>query len=263
MAARNTEKKQSDAELSFKVKGSTLLEKGHAAVLSAGYAVPSSSTAGRVTVGRVKRTADNSAGADGAISVTVESGTFLWDNAGDVAQAHVGALAYWSAANTVTATAGGSVAGEIVEVSASGVWVKTDPAAVALLAMLMGSGGAGAVGILDAGTLYTATTVEAALAEVRTLTNKAPAMQVGAATLASGTATVNTGIVVAANSEVIPIAIGAITGSTNYGGLRELKSSRVNGAAGTGTIVLEAVGADGAKDADAAGAIRFVILTPQ
>lgn len=230
MAARTTEKKQSDAELAFKVKGSTLLEKGHACVLSAGYATTTSSAAGRVTVGRVKRTADNSAGADGAINVTVESGTFLWDNAGDVVQAHVGSLAYWSAANTVTAVSGGTVAGEIVEVNAAGVWVKT-PA--------MGLG------------------------EVKALADAAPAMQVGAATLVSGTATVATGIVVASDSEVIPIAIGAITGSTNFAGLRELKSSRVNGAAGTGTIVLEAVGADGAKDADAAGAIRFVILTPQ
>jgi hypothetical protein len=86
--------------------------------------------------------------------------------------------------------------------------------------------------------------------------------QAGAATLVAGTVTVATGITVSADSEVIPIAIGAITGSTNFGSLRELKASRVNGAPGVGTIVLEAVGADGAKDVDAAGAIRFVILTP-
>lgn len=92
---------------------------------------------------------------------------------------------------------------------------------------------------------------------------QAPAMQAGAATLASGTATVNTGIYVSAASEVVPILTGAITGSTNFGSLRELKASRVAGAPGTGTIVLEAVGADGAKDTDAAGAIRFLIFTPQ
>lgn len=91
----------------------------------------------------------------------------------------------------------------------------------------------------------------------------APSMQAVAATLASGTATINTGIVVASNSEVVPILIGAITGSTNFASLRELKSSRVNGAAGTGSITIDAVGADGAKDADAAGAIRVLIFAPQ
>jgi hypothetical protein len=89
-----------------------------------------------------------------------------------------------------------------------------------------------------------------------------PAMQAVNATLALGTITISTGITVAANSEVIPLQIGAITGSTDFGSLRELKASRVNGAPGVGTVVIEAVGSDGAKDVDAAGAIRVVILTP-
>ena len=92
---------------------------------------------------------------------------------------------------------------------------------------------------------------------------RAPWMQTGTATLASGTATVSTGIVLTSASEVIPIETVAITGSTNFASLRELKASRVTGNAGTASMVLEAVGSDGAKDTDAAGAIRFVILTPQ
>ncbi len=90
-----------------------------------------------------------------------------------------------------------------------------------------------------------------------------PAMQAVNATLASGTITISTGITVAANSEVIPLLIGALTGTTNFGSLGELKASRVNGAPGVGTVVIQAYGDDGALDADAAGAIRVVILTPQ
>lgn len=123
--------------------------------------------------------------------------------------------------------------------------------------------GASLIGIEDAATLYTAANVEAALAEVKALADAAPAMQAANATLVAGTVTINTGITVAADSEVVPVLIGAITGSTNFGSLSELKSSRVNGAPGTGTVVIRALGSDGALDADAAGAIRVVILTPQ
>lgn len=90
-----------------------------------------------------------------------------------------------------------------------------------------------------------------------------PILQAVNATLSSGTITVSTGIIVATNSEVIPVQINAITGSTNFGSLRELKASRVAGVAGVGTVVIEAVGNDGAKDTDAAGVVRIVILTPQ
>jgi hypothetical protein len=95
----------------------------------------------------------------------------------------------------------------------------------------------------------------------------APAFQaVAAGAMVSGTLTISTGIVIADNSEVIPVLRGAVTGSTNFGSLRELVSSRVAGAAGVGTVVIEAVGADGAKDADAAiasGLVHVIILTPQ
>lgn len=91
----------------------------------------------------------------------------------------------------------------------------------------------------------------------------APAMQAVDATLASGTITINSGITVASTSEVIPVLIGPITGSTNFAWVGELKSSRVNGAPGVGVVVVQAYGTDGALDADAAGAIRVIILTPQ
>lgn len=91
----------------------------------------------------------------------------------------------------------------------------------------------------------------------------APLMQAVNATLVAGTVTIAAGITVAANSEVIPLLIGPITGSTNFASLEELKASRVNGAPGVGTVVIEALNNSGALDVDAAGAIRVVILTPQ
>lgn len=95
----------------------------------------------------------------------------------------------------------------------------------------------------------------------------APAYQaVAAGAMSSGTLTISTNIVVATTSEVIPILRGAVTGSTDFASLRELASSRVAGAAGVGSITIEAVGADGAKDADAAiasGLVHVVILDAQ
>lgn len=91
----------------------------------------------------------------------------------------------------------------------------------------------------------------------------APSMQAFDATLASGTATKNTGITVAANSEVFAYPKGAITGSTNFAMVRELYASRVVGAPGTGIVVIEAITNGGVLDSDAAGAVRVVILTPQ
>lgn len=92
---------------------------------------------------------------------------------------------------------------------------------------------------------------------------QAPSMQAVDATLVAGTVTINTGITVAADSEVVPLAIGDITGSTNLAGLRELKSARVNGAPGVGSITVQAYTVTGVLDADAAGAIRVLIFAPQ
>lgn len=90
-----------------------------------------------------------------------------------------------------------------------------------------------------------------------------PYMQAVDATLASGTITINSAITVASNSEVIAYPKGAITGSTNFATCRELYASRVAGAPGVGTVVIEAITNGGVLDSDAAGAIRVVILTPQ
>jgi hypothetical protein len=90
-----------------------------------------------------------------------------------------------------------------------------------------------------------------------------PIVQTGTATLASGTTTVSTGVVLRSDSIVFAFPTTAITGSTNFGCVQELAASRVNGAAGTASMVIRALGADGAIDADAAGTVRWVVITPQ
>lgn len=194
---------------------------------------------------------DNTGGADGDLECDVDFGyekllyPFANDDGSPLTQASIGGIAYGLDDQTVTADPTGA--------SPLGTpWVISDGSGTNLRA--------GVYVELPAGAL--AATIASLLASAASAAN-APTMQAVNATLASGIITISTGITVAANSEVIPLQIGAITGSTNFGSLRELKASRVNGAPGTGTVVIEAVGADGAKDVDAAGAIRVVILTPQ
>lgn len=115
--------------------------------------------------------------------------------------------------------------------------------------------------LTNAGTVTIGTT-NLTFSQLADTADGVPYMQAVDATLASGTVTINTNIVVASTSEVIPLVIGAITGSTNFASLGELKASRVNGAAGVGTVVIQAYTTSGALDSDAAGAIRVVILTP-
>lgn len=81
-------------------------------------------------IGRAKATADNSAGAAGAINVETETGIFRFANsaAGDlIARADIGAGAFLVDDQTVAKTNGGgtrSGAGTIVDVDAQGVWIR-------------------------------------------------------------------------------------------------------------------------------------------
>ena len=125
--------------------------------------------------------------------------------------------------------------------------------ASAVTGVLPGANVAAAVAGVSAG---------AVTAADQTHINSTPTMQVTTGTLVNGTATINTVITVAANSEVIPYPDGAITGSTNFGSLQELRASRTAGAPSTGSITIQAIGSDGNIDADAAGAFHALIFTP-
>jgi hypothetical protein len=100
-------------------------------------------------------------------------------------------------------------------------------------------------------------------AEAYAFAAAAPSMQTASATLVAGTATINTNVIITAESRVIANPTGVLTGTTNYAQCRELTASRVEGIAGVGSIVVEALTNTGVLDSDAAGAIHVIILTPQ
>lgn len=128
-SARNTPERTGDI-LGYPVKASVKPIQGGIAVLNAGYAAPGATAVGLIAIGRFEETVDNSAGADGALSVRVRRGTFKFANsaAGDlIAQADAGNDCYIVDDQTVaktSATNTRSVAGKVIAVDADGVWVK-------------------------------------------------------------------------------------------------------------------------------------------
>lgn len=131
MADRNTPYK--DGELiPLSVAASTLIEAGKMAAKNAtGYAVPAADAANLVVMGRAEDHIDNTAGADGALSVTVRRGKlFKFKNSATnaVTIADIGANVYVEDAETVS-TSGGTnniVAGKCMGVESDGVWVLID-----------------------------------------------------------------------------------------------------------------------------------------
>jgi hypothetical protein len=99
------------------------------AITAAGYAVPASDTAGLILVGRAEAQIDNSAGASGALDITVKRGTFSWAATG-MAISNVGDPVFALDDQTVGVTGGSTnkvYAGVIAEyVSATEVWVEQD-----------------------------------------------------------------------------------------------------------------------------------------
>ena len=116
----------------YPVGASTTIWQGSLVSLNAaGYAVPASTAATQFAVGRAKSTVVN-AGANGAKTIAVETGTFKWENSagGDaVAQAEVGDFCWIVDDQTVAKTSNSgarSRAGRITAVDAGGVWVTTN-----------------------------------------------------------------------------------------------------------------------------------------
>jgi hypothetical protein len=96
-----------------------------------GYAKAASATVGERVMGWSTGKVDNTGGADGAISVQVETGVILMDNdaTNPVAQADVGRLCFIKDDHTVQNGLGGSsvVAGRVERVEARGVWIYVAP----------------------------------------------------------------------------------------------------------------------------------------
>ena len=125
--------------------------------------------------------------------------------------------------------------------------------------------GASLVGIEDSASQFTATTVETALAELAAkfaagLTPAITKLQIATGTIVAGESTINTNIVVTANSYVLAMPIANITGSTNFACLSNTRASNSIGGAGVGSVLIRALGSDGAKDADAAGTYVALII---
>lgn len=92
-----------------------------------GYAEPASTATGKKGLGRAKEYVDNSAGADGAVSVTIERGVFRYANNGSVTRAAIGGSAYAVDDQTVApddGTSTRSAVGTIRDVDTLGVWVE-------------------------------------------------------------------------------------------------------------------------------------------
>jgi hypothetical protein len=100
------------------------------AVNATGYATPGATATTLRGIGRAEAAADNSAGADGAISVDVRTGAFRFGNsaaADEITRAQIGANCYIVDDQTVAKTDGTgtrSVAGTVFDVDSDGVWVK-------------------------------------------------------------------------------------------------------------------------------------------
>lgn len=128
-AARDTTEISNGARhLILPVKGSITIYQGALVALDAsGYAVPGSKAATLTAAGRAEETVANT-GADGAASIRVARGVFVFDNAADsgkLTAVHVLKPCYIADDQTVTATAeGASVAGLVIRVDDAGVAVE-------------------------------------------------------------------------------------------------------------------------------------------
>lgn len=127
---RNTPRKDGDL-IEVPVAATAKILAGSMVVANAtGFAAPGITATTLTYLGRAEETVDNSAGADGAVSVVVRrKQAFKWENLGAdaVTQALLGKTCYIADNQTVAATNGGntrSAAGKVIGVESDGVWVE-------------------------------------------------------------------------------------------------------------------------------------------
>lgn len=132
--ARDTKRRGEDAVVDYfepgVATGAKINQGSMVGLNAAGYAVPASSSTAVRVLGRARKDADNTLGANGAIRVFVERGTFRWANSasGDaITIADVGHDCYVVDDQTVAKTDGGvgrPLAGRVYDVDAGGVYVE-------------------------------------------------------------------------------------------------------------------------------------------
>lgn len=227
------------AKLYLPVKGSTKIYAGSIVALNAGYAAPASSALGLVAIGKALSTVDNSTGSDGDLSIEVQIGAFHFENStsGDaIAQANVGSMCYLADDQTValTSNAGArSLAGQILQIDSTGVWVLLGVGNVELLsvaalkqAQYMKVAADGAAGTATTETAFsrisrTGTIVGAWFVPSSTLTGDASnnatltlAKRDGAGGGASTVAAITTTAVAGNWSAFVPVSLGTLSNAS-------------------------------------------------
>lgn len=115
------------------VKGGTIIYQGAQVAIDVnGYAIPGKKAVDITAAGRAEETVDNTGGEDGAFTIKVARGVFVWDNtattANKITTAHLLKPCYIEDDQTVTALAtGASAAGIVVRVDENGVAVEVNP----------------------------------------------------------------------------------------------------------------------------------------
>ena len=165
---RDTPSKSGDT-LVLGVLTNTRIFAGGMVAMSNQYARPAQDQPSYQVVGRCAKTADNrvnvdGAGDSGAVTVQCDIGIFRWANGGSVfTDQHIGDYAYVHDDQTVTnsGAANDIVAGVIVDVDSSGVWVQTGRVADKALAgtSLTLTGSATVGGNLDVTSAITGVTI--------------------------------------------------------------------------------------------------------
>ena len=129
LSAERDTAQRANAYVSLTVKSNVLIYAGSlVCVDSSGLANPAADTAGFAVVGRAEATVDNRGTLYSATkTIKVARGTFRWANADVIAAADIGKIVYVTDDQTVNKTGGGQniIAGAVVDVDSSGVWVDT------------------------------------------------------------------------------------------------------------------------------------------
>lgn len=127
-ASRDTPERTGEL-VSLNVASGAVVYAGGMVAVSNGVAYPAADLTGYTVVGRAELTVDNSGAAYKAANpVPARRGVFRWANGGSFTAAHLGQFAYVSDDQTVTTAASATadiVAGLIVDIDTSGVWVDT------------------------------------------------------------------------------------------------------------------------------------------
>lgn len=128
-ADRNTPRRDG-ISLSVPVAAAKKIHAGSlVAVDASGYATPGATATTIRGIGRAEAQADNSAGAAGALSVSVQRGVFRFANSTSadlITRASIGTDCYIVDDQTVAKTSGTStrsIAGKVFDVDSDGVWV--------------------------------------------------------------------------------------------------------------------------------------------